>query len=310
MKKILISAFLLLCYSFISAQNLVPNGSFEEYDTCPDFFDQIHYAVGWSGFSADYYNSCNTDIYSYSTPYNIFGFQYPATGSAYAGIYCYVASGQNYREFIQSQLTTPLIKGNKYFVTIKVSCSNNGGAAINNIGIDFSSFPRDYSFSMPITNEAKVYSHTIVSDTSNWTIISGAFVSDSAYQYILIGNFFSDDSSDKVIINPGASAYYFIDDICVSSDSLDCEFAIDGIVNSLNNEVTAYPNPANRKITINAKDDIAFEFSIIDFLGKKIRTNKIIRTNIIEVSDLPNGIYFLEIKYKNQIFFKKQLIIH
>ncbi|MBL7779146.1 MAG: hypothetical protein JNK66_12750 [Chitinophagales bacterium] len=39
---------MLFCMGILHAQNLVPNPSFEEYDTCPDFAGQINRAVGYS----------------------------------------------------------------------------------------------------------------------------------------------------------------------------------------------------------------------------------------------------------------------
>lgn len=46
--------------------NLVPNFSFEIYDTCPNTQVKIQYAMGWSKYSfgistPDYYNACSPD---------------------------------------------------------------------------------------------------------------------------------------------------------------------------------------------------------------------------------------------------------
>ena len=63
--------FFLFAFLFFASQlkaqvNLVPNPSFEEYDTCPDLLDRVQYATHWMNFgnSPDYYNSCSvlTDI--------------------------------------------------------------------------------------------------------------------------------------------------------------------------------------------------------------------------------------------------------
>jgi hypothetical protein len=50
---------------FAVAQNLVPNGSFEEYTICPDFSGYVQYATGWENLhtnSADYFNRCQTNL--------------------------------------------------------------------------------------------------------------------------------------------------------------------------------------------------------------------------------------------------------
>src|SRR6202008_3535364 len=56
------------------AQNLVPNFSFEQHDSCPNMQDQIHYALGWKKCSdslstPDYYNACSS---TYGIPYSSF----------------------------------------------------------------------------------------------------------------------------------------------------------------------------------------------------------------------------------------------
>lgn len=67
MKKFLL-LFSLFFFHFslftCSAQNLVPNPSFEEYDTCPTNQQQIQHAIGWSAYRAmiNYYNACASPI--------------------------------------------------------------------------------------------------------------------------------------------------------------------------------------------------------------------------------------------------------
>ncbi len=89
MKKALFLVWLGLLSFYSTCQvNLVPNPSFEQYVTCPNGQAQIHYSTGWLNFSysPDYFNSCSSN---FSIPYNMGGYQYPATGNAYSGIYTY-----------------------------------------------------------------------------------------------------------------------------------------------------------------------------------------------------------------------------
>ena len=45
---LIVGCALLLSVANVKAQvNLVPNPSFEDYDTCPDFTSQISRAIGW-----------------------------------------------------------------------------------------------------------------------------------------------------------------------------------------------------------------------------------------------------------------------
>ncbi len=84
---------LVLTYS-LKAQgqgNLVPNAGFEDYTQCPDNWDQLNRVKDWfnvNGQTPDYWNSCDTSDLA-SVPYNKAGFQYAATGNAYAGLLIY-----------------------------------------------------------------------------------------------------------------------------------------------------------------------------------------------------------------------------
>jgi len=98
--------------------------------------------------------------------------------------------------------------------------------AINKIGVLFTNVFYGDTTVIPapvMNNFAHVYTSVIITNTTSWTAISGSFVSNSAYQYILVGNFFDDANTDTTILSGSVCAsYYFIDDICVSTDSFTC----------------------------------------------------------------------------------------
>ncbi len=81
MKKLF--PLLLLFSPSLFVQNLVPNLSFEQFDTCPDNFGQIYYAGNWysAGITPDYFNACDPTN-GVSVPKNVVGFQYARTGVA------------------------------------------------------------------------------------------------------------------------------------------------------------------------------------------------------------------------------------
>src|ERR1700757_1468337 len=85
----IILIFILSLCNFAKAQNLVPNGNFEIYDTCPNDISQITYAVKWynaqPNTSPDYFNTCNSYA---NVPNTIFGYQKDCCGgNGIAGIY-------------------------------------------------------------------------------------------------------------------------------------------------------------------------------------------------------------------------------
>ncbi len=318
---------LFFCIVFTSkAQNLVPNYSFEQYTQCPDNENEVSYSTGWKSYyaSPDYYNVCATNPWV-SIPYNIgSSYQPAATGAAYCGFYAYWSpiSGNGYinlREHIGRQLASPMQIGTKYYVSFKVSLAYNGWSAdcaTNNIGMKFSSVPYDIyadsAGSSPLVNNfAHIYDTTLISDTVNWTTISGSFVADSTYNYLIIANFFKDANTDTVLLNfPSQTycfAYYYVDDIYVSTQPLS-----NIIENDFENAVSIYPNPFSNSTTLKFNDDFHFnscKVTLYDILGKEIKNYEMKSNELnIERDGLPEGIYFLKIQYNNNFLNHKLLI--
>src|ERR1051326_874153 len=235
-KYIFVFYFFLPFFSF--AQNLVPNPSFEQYDTCPNYYSQIYHAIPWfhpTAGTSDYFNVCidTSAIYGnyLGVPQNFIGNQNTKTGTAYAGeflTYEYL----DYKEYIEVKLTTPLQIGTKYFVSFYVSLSDSSFYATDNIGACFS--VDTLKGDTLLTNTPHIVNPlgNFIANKSLWTAVYGSFIADSAYQYVTIGNFKNDANTDTVYVGAGGSAltggwkyfsYYYVEDVCVSSDSLTCQ---------------------------------------------------------------------------------------
>src|ERR1051326_2022930 len=251
------------CFLSFSQTNLVPNPSFEDTIHCPNSPDEINYCSSWNSYrnSPDYFNFCS--IGSVSVPNNWGGFQNAASGHAYSAFATYGGYSNTYREYIGAQLTSNLATGTRYFVSFKInlSLSNSiqANCATDKMGVAFSTVAHNTSNPMPIQNTAKVYSSAIISDTLNWIRIFGSFTSDSNYNFIAIGNFFDNSLTDTLIMDGDTlcrSSYYYIDDVCVSSDSLFCaNYSFTGIQEETYScEIKLMPNPAHDFFTIQATD--------------------------------------------------------
>jgi OOP family OmpA-OmpF porin len=307
-----------------SGQNLVPNPSFENYTSCPHNYSEFNnYVSNWTVWknNPDYWNACDTGPIA-SVPYNCGGYQQAASGSAYAGIHTFSAGGLvngGYKEYIGVQLTSPLIFGIKYYVTFKVSatfldsnCTTTCKTVNNKLGAFFSTI--GYSFpsnQMPIPNFAKVYTNNIISDTANWTTIKGSFIADSAYQYVAIGNFFADSLTASFIMNPNGNynlAYYYVDDVCVSTDSLTCNSTV-GINEIKNNdELILFPNPFSDKLTITSKTNQPLEITLFDITSQKLIQQQFTNSTTINTSHLSKGIYIYELRTKNGVIKKGKVV--
>src|SRR5690606_1183313 len=107
-------------------ENLVPNPSFEQYDSCPRMvggYDDF-YVSQWQKCNGtpDYINRCATETTLVSVPCNAWGCQEPATGNGYVGVIGLGPSSvETYREIVGTQLTEPLTVGQTYYVSFKAS---------------------------------------------------------------------------------------------------------------------------------------------------------------------------------------------
>ena len=217
-------AFFIFLIIYGHAQiNLVPNPSFEIYTTCPSASGQINSATPWTGTSGgeEYFNSCSA---VYSVPFQNYGsagFQYARTGNAFAALFMLNGYGSNYREYLQVQLNDTLQNSKCYLVSFYANLQNPINIAVNNLGLYVSNtlFTTTSPFGVPpYTPQILRYKNKIVSDTLNWTMISGIYTAIGGEKYISIGNFYDDSNTDTLQTGDGTieAAYYYIDDVSVT----------------------------------------------------------------------------------------------
>src|SRR5690349_3253269 len=123
MKKVLFSVFI-LCSVFAQAQNLIPNGNFDSFTSCPSNLNEIGNAYPWinpTNASPDYFNQCSIGG-PVGAPSNAAGYQFPRSGGGMAGIIVKYAG--NYREYIEVPLTTTLTAGGTYLFRMSIVSSN------------------------------------------------------------------------------------------------------------------------------------------------------------------------------------------
>ncbi len=297
----------------IAQQNLVLNPSFEDTISCPFGPGEVIKSNNWASYrgSPDYMNSCNSDMVS--VPNNWGGYQQAASGNAYAAFATYATKiiNNNAREFVGGKLYSPLTIGTKYFVSFKVALSLDvdlqANCASSKLGAAFSTVPHNEFNPAPINNDPQVYTNAIITDTLNWTRIFGSFVSDSVYQYVMIGNFFDDNNTDTLILDGDTwcnASYYFLDDICVSTDSLyTAQYNYVGVdLGRIESCFKIYPNPASYLTTIENPFHEPYSLKVMNGLGQtlleiaKIEDQKF----KLDISSLENGLLHLVIQNKNK----------
>ncbi|MEO5674037.1 MAG: T9SS type A sorting domain-containing protein [Chitinophagales bacterium] len=329
MDKYLLIFFFSTMFNFFQnsqAQNLVPNPSFEVYDSCPDDVGEIDSAIGWSNFgngsyagasSPDYFNSCaDASVFPdslVSVPHNQGGYQYAATGNAYCGIICYAVTFPDYREIIGCQLINPLEIGAIYHISFKINCSFGGYMgnylASNGLGVKLTNIPFTNNNPIPIDNNPLFYSSTIFTDTLNWTTIEYDIVADSAYQYIAIGNFFDALHTDTIHLGSFIfRSYYYIDDVSLIKETEN------GVNTLYQNGLSVFPNPVNDVLYVRKEGCSVHLITLINKMGQiffQQAENFSNSNNIsIDVKKFPAGIYFIQLNDEKKVQQHLLLIQH
>ena len=301
--------------------NLVPNPSFEERNGCPQAYPDLDgVCIDWMSFrgTPDYFHDCSA-VCGYE---NAWGYQHPHSGLAYAAFYTFQQTSSNLSEQVGVQLTSPLVIGEKYFISFYVSAGYEPQAvniATNKLGALFTTYPYYHPFGFdppppPLPNAAHVFSNTIVSDTISWKKISGSFTADSSYQYLVIGKFFDDSQLDTLhfpySVVPQCAAYY-LDDVCVSTDSIYANTwtTVEEILNHSQNLIL-YPNPSSDFITVECDDEIE-DIRLYHPLGQSVWHRDDIRDNriVVNLRGLTKGIYYLRVKTEKATHLRRVFII-
>jgi outer membrane protein OmpA-like peptidoglycan-associated protein len=218
-------------HHFIFAQNLVPNGSFEDHTFCPGSHSQHpseFRVVSWRSItngSPDYFSTCSNG--EADVPYNWAGVSEAYDGDSYAGIYTWMNLGKDYREYIHCKLLEPLIRDSLYHIVFRYKLSSYSKFATDRIGLLLSDTLAKFSHDEPIrllpTFSFKKDS-AINNETGSWEIAAAEYLAKGNEQFLTIGNFADNQTTRSYHIQFRAesqpmlaqSAYYYIDDVSVT----------------------------------------------------------------------------------------------
>ena len=227
LKTFVFLLFILLSISEIGfTQNMVKNPSFEDYTICPSSggFENV---IDWYGLPGGsyYYNSCAEPGPGVGVPVNLWGYQSARNGNAYGSVIVYYMDYSiDWKGYLEGKFTKPLTRDSLYCVSYYVNLTNRSLGAIMNVDAFISDtlvhYPPDISGSeyttLPLP--AQIRSKNIITDTLNWTRISGLYKAHGGEKYITIGNFTSRENTTKVSFWLPSEIYiaYYIDDVSVA----------------------------------------------------------------------------------------------
>lgn len=210
------------------AQNLVPNGGFENYTELPTDQSQIHLAKGWfaaksnSRNTPDYFHTDSPfpEKYTVSVKYyrDVIQNESSHSGNAFVGFFARRGS-----EILGCKLISPLQAEQKYIVRFYVRLGLRSRYAVDNIGCailskaiffrDNSGDRRGYNFQPQVVSPTK----KPIIEKERWTKVEGVFKAKGGEQFLYIGRFASDKDSRikklKKTKNQGVWAFYYVDDV-------------------------------------------------------------------------------------------------
>ena len=308
------------------AQNLVPNGSFEEYTTCPEFFGYAQYATGWLNLhtiSADYFNRCQENLVV-GVPFNTCGYQEPADGNAYMGMATTLPGLDWYREIVGIELAEPLQVGVQVCLSFKMAVGGFGSWAGNSamftskgVGMHFfNDFPTDWpTYLYP--NTAALSMEIVPTDTAIWYVVSGEYTPDSNYTHLAIGNFFADSISSIIPLDTSGfgsagDSYAFIDDVRVSYELEFCGITGIPLVKSPR-MARLYPNPVMERFTVALLEpaDDMLRWELLNLFGQQLLMGSIgsgTLSFVVTVKDLPQGAYVLRLHANTDAYSSVHLV--
>ena len=226
-------------------QNLVVNGDFEEYSSCPQSESfplqnpkEIEKCIGWKPptfGTSDYFNACATNPII-DIPTNGLGIQEPFNGNAYVGAlftsYTGGAGDDGYSgimwwEYVQGHLVSPLEQGKTYKFSMEVSLAEASDLILTEIGAYFSENPisTPNTASLSVNPQCVFFEPNYFRDTVNWVHLEMDFTASGGEQYIIIGNFRNDvitDTLRRFDLSPALNpyfTYFYVDHVVLTDPS-------------------------------------------------------------------------------------------
>jgi hypothetical protein len=230
--------FLLVPVAMQAQVNLVLNGSFEKYSSCPNDIDQIKKANYWQPIDSvsidpfctpEYINACaDPGSTGVGIPLGWNYNHYPRTGNGMMEILVYYDSSittyHSVVNYAQGKLSTHLTTGTNYCVTFYVTLAQASQYAIDHIAAYLDNGSIDagqdsVGCARPQTSfTPQVFETTIINDTLNWVKIQGSFIANGTERFITLGNFFNNSHTDTIDVHPiihSQFSFYLLDDVSV-----------------------------------------------------------------------------------------------
>lgn len=208
--------------------NLVPNGSFENFEGSLRRAGQFDLVKDWTvpnDNQPDFFASGVKSKYV-AIPENMYGNESPSDGDNYAGIVAFSPRGKQSRTYLSVKLKQKLKANTLYCVRYQVSLAERARVASNNLGAYFDkSALKGGSGSITKSDYITDDQNKVMTNRDGWEQICSRFAAKGGEQYLTIGNFATDDRTNTENMDLPSqyeeagsygAAYYYIDDVQVT----------------------------------------------------------------------------------------------
>lgn len=165
-----------------TSQNLIPNGSFENYRNCPRLDNLLQEATPWfnpNKTSPDFYHQC------YPTPQMVLP---PRTGEGLARLFWDL----NWAEYLSVPLISPLEANECYYFEMYVSIESPNKYLTQTLGAHFSTQPLSANNTALFNVYPQVLDYQLTTSTKalQWELVSGYVRPKGGERYLTIGSFY------------------------------------------------------------------------------------------------------------------------
>jgi OOP family OmpA-OmpF porin len=335
-EKILFLFFVgLLIYTTSFSQNLIPNASFEDTSFISvDSLQQWHKYFGHD--TPDYFNFRNNS--TYNNVFDIYiGGTMPKEGNAFMGFFCYRVcpseKSKNVREFIESPLTSKLIKDSLYNFKVSLCLDDESNVVIRNFGALFSEKPREIisETKMLLTKPSISFDSVWLDNSKGWMTLNKLYRASGNENYIVLGNFYPDNKTYTKsrenyndtgkrkkwkLMKHELAAYYYIDDLSLERVHSNQPISVKTVMEIPLDEYEITKIKKDSAVVLN---NVNFEFNTTQFtvgsdkdldrLLRFLQNNSDIRIQINGYTDnIGSRGYNLNLSYRRALAVKEYLI--
>lgn len=200
----------ILSFNFLLAQedeepkedvtNLVPNGSFEQFEEGLRRTGEFELTKEWANGSESTSDLFASEIRSnyVKVPDNIYGSQEPYEGNNYASVVTYSYQHRKIKKsYITASLKKKLKENNLYCIKFRASLAERSAFATNNLGVALTKGKVSEKTTSTVRQSKVILSdmNEVVNERDGWWEFCKRYAANGTESYITIGNFTEDNST-------------------------------------------------------------------------------------------------------------------